>query len=62
MIILPEQVTKAIDVLEKSGYDAYIVGECVRERSSAATPPGLRYSHQRGDKRYPFRVQGLPYF
>lgn len=31
MIILPEQVTKAIDVLERSGYDAYIVGECVRE-------------------------------
>lgn len=31
MIILPEQVTQAIDVLEKAGYDAYIVGECVRE-------------------------------
>ncbi len=31
MIILPEQVTKAISVLEDSGYDAYIVGECVRE-------------------------------
>ncbi len=31
MIILPEQVTQAIDVLERSGYDAYIVGECVRE-------------------------------
>lgn len=31
MIILPEQVTKAIDILERAGYDAYIVGECVRE-------------------------------
>ena len=31
MIILPEQVTKAIEVLENSGYDAYIVGDCVRE-------------------------------
>lgn len=31
MIILPEQVTQAIEVLENSGYDAYIVGECVRE-------------------------------
>lgn len=31
MIILPEQVTKAIEVLENAGYDAYIVGECVRE-------------------------------
>lgn len=62
MIILPEQVTKAIDVLEKSGYDAYIVGECVRELLLGSDPAGLRYSHQRGDKRYPFRVQGLPYF
>lgn len=31
MIILPEQVTQAIEVLENSGYDAYIVGDCVRE-------------------------------
>lgn len=31
MIILPEQVTKAIDVLERAGYDAYVVGDCVRE-------------------------------
>ncbi len=31
MIILPEQVTQAIGVLEKAGYDAYIVGDCVRE-------------------------------
>ncbi len=31
MIILPEQVTQAIGVLEEAGYDAYIVGECVRE-------------------------------
>lgn len=31
MIILPEQVNKAIEILENSGYDAYIVGACVRE-------------------------------
>lgn len=31
MIILPEQITQAIGVLEKAGYDAYVVGECVRE-------------------------------
>ena len=31
MIILPEQVTQAIHVLENAGFDAYIVGECVRE-------------------------------
>lgn len=31
MIILPEQVNKAIEMLENSGYDAYIVGACVRE-------------------------------
>ena len=38
MIILPEQVTKSIDVLEKSGYDAYIVGECVRELLLGSDP------------------------
>lgn len=31
MIILPEQVTQAIGVLENAGYDAYVVGDCVRE-------------------------------
>ncbi|MBQ9947609.1 MAG: CCA tRNA nucleotidyltransferase [Oscillospiraceae bacterium] len=31
MIILPAQVTEAITVLENAGYDAYIVGSCVRE-------------------------------
>lgn len=31
MIILPAQVTEAISVLENAGYDAYIVGSCVRE-------------------------------
>ncbi len=31
MIILPEQVNTAIEILENSGYDAYIVGSCVRE-------------------------------
>ncbi len=31
MIILPAQVTEAIGVLEEAGYDAYVVGSCVRE-------------------------------
>lgn len=31
MIILPSQVIQAITVLEDAGYDAYIVGSCVRE-------------------------------
>ena len=31
MIILPAQVNEALELLEKAGYEAYIVGECVRE-------------------------------
>lgn len=31
MIILPQQVNEAIELLEDAGYDAYIVGACVRE-------------------------------
>lgn len=31
MIILPAQVTEAITVLEDAGFEAYIVGSCVRE-------------------------------
>ncbi|MGN0688213.1 MAG: hypothetical protein ACI4KA_08915 [Oscillospiraceae bacterium] len=31
MIILPSQVTKALSVLEDAGFEAYIVGSCVRE-------------------------------
>lgn len=31
MIILPAQVTEALTVLENAGFDAYIVGSCVRE-------------------------------
>ena len=31
MIILPQQVNEAIELLENAGFDAYIVGECVRE-------------------------------
>ena len=30
MMILPSQVTQAITVLENAGFDAYIVGSCVR--------------------------------
>ena len=48
MIILPEQVTKAIDVLEKSGYDAYIVGECVRELLLGSDPQDYDMSPTRG--------------
>lgn len=31
MIILPAQVNEAIKLLENAGFDAYVVGECVRE-------------------------------
>ena len=31
MIILPQQVNEAIERLENAGFDAYIVGSCVRE-------------------------------
>jgi len=41
MIILPEQVTKAIDVLEKSGCDAYIGGGCVR---AGGRPPLIPFT------------------
>ena len=38
MIILPQQVTEAINILENSGYDAYVVGECVREMVLGNSP------------------------
>lgn len=38
MIILPNQVTEAITVLENAGYDAYIVGSCVRELIMGNSP------------------------
>lgn len=31
MIILPAQVNEAIELLENAGFEAYVVGECVRE-------------------------------
>lgn len=31
MLILPEQVNKALELLEAGGFDAYIVGGCVKE-------------------------------
>ena len=31
MIILPQPVNEAIEQLENAGFDAYIVGACVRE-------------------------------
>ena len=38
MIILPAQVTEAIGVLENEGYEAYVVGSCVRELLIGNTP------------------------
>lgn len=38
MIILPSQVTQAITVLENAGFDAYIVGSCVRELVMGNSP------------------------
>lgn len=38
MIELPEQVKKALDVLEKSGYEAYIIGGCVRDAIMGTCP------------------------
>ncbi|MDE6727201.1 MAG: HD domain-containing protein [Oscillospiraceae bacterium] len=38
MIILPQQVTEALDILENSGFEAYVVGECVREMILGRSP------------------------
>ena len=38
MIILPQQVTEALDILEKAGFEAYVVGECVREMILGRSP------------------------
>lgn len=38
MIILPNQVTEAINLLENAGFEAYIVGSCVRELLIGNTP------------------------
>lgn len=38
MIILPQQVTEALNILEDSGFEAYIVGECVREMILGNSP------------------------
>jgi len=38
MIILPSQVTQALTVLENAGFDAYIVGSCVRELLMGNSP------------------------
>ena len=38
MIILPQQVTEALDILEDSGFEAYVVGECVREMILGRSP------------------------
>lgn len=31
MIILPSQIETAIELLENAGFEAYVVGACVRE-------------------------------
>lgn len=38
MIILPQQVTEALDILENSGFEAYVVGECVKEMILGHSP------------------------
>lgn len=38
MIILPQQVIEALDILEGSGFEAYVVGECVREMILGRSP------------------------
>ena len=38
MIILPNQVTQALNILENAGFDAYIVGSCVRELIMGNSP------------------------
>lgn len=38
MIILPQQVTEALNILEDSGFEAYVVGECVREMILGRSP------------------------
>ncbi len=38
MIILPEQIKEAIERLESAGFDAYIVGACVRELMLGNSP------------------------
>lgn len=38
MIILPQQVTEALDILLNSGFEAYVVGECVREMVLGRSP------------------------
>lgn len=38
MIILPQQVIEALDILENSGFEAYVVGECVREMILGRSP------------------------
>ncbi len=38
MIILPQQVTEALNILEDAGFEAYVVGECVREMILGRSP------------------------
>ena len=38
MIILPQQVTEALEILEDAGFEAYVVGECVREMILGRSP------------------------
>ena len=38
MIFLPQQVSEALDILENAGFEAYVVGECVREMILGRSP------------------------
>lgn len=57
MIILPEQVNKAIEMLEAEGYDAYIAGGCVRELLVGESIPDFDIATNAGinDILYTFR-------
>lgn len=61
MIILPEQVNRAIEILENSGYDAYIVGACVRELLIGNDPQDYDIVTNAGinDILYAFREQRI---
>jgi len=38
MIILPKQITEAVELLEDAGFEAYVVGACVREMVLGNSP------------------------
>ena len=43
---IPEPARKIIDRLNEHGYEAYVVGGCVRDMILKREPGGLGYHHQ----------------